>query len=153
MVFFSAASETAIRLLTYVHARSLDGKRMGVPEIARHTDTPQSYAAKIMQVLSRKGLVNSYRGMHGGFYLDHSLPEITIYSIVEAIDGIGFLQGCGLGLKNCVSQHPCPMHDDFMVIRSKMELSLKTTTIALLAEKYLENKSYLSVNDQLLPSE
>lgn len=146
MSFFSSASETAIRLLIYVYAQSKDGKKLGVPEIAKHTDTPVAYTAKIMQILSRKGLVYSSRGLHGGFYFDRHSPEIQLYNVIVAIDGIGFLEGCGLGLKACSSQHPCPMHDEFSVIRHKLEAALKATTVVQLAAKCSEKKAFLSLS-------
>jgi len=150
MSFFSSASETAIRLLIYVYAQSKDGKKLGVLEIAKHTDTPVAYTAKIMQILSRKGLVYSSRGLHGGFYFDKHSPEIQLYNVIAAIDGIGFLEGCGLGLKSCSSQHPCPMHEEFSAIRHKLETALKATTLAQLAEKYSDKKAYISLQN-LIP--
>lgn len=149
MSFFSAACETAIRLIIYVHAHGREGKKLGVQEIAKHTDTPVAYTAKIMQVLSRKGLVSSSRGLHGGFYLDRRSPDINLLSVVIAIDGIGFLQGCGLGLKRCSALHPCPMHHEFTLIRGQLEETLKKTSIANLAAKFSANLCHLTLNDIL----
>lgn len=149
MPFFSAASESAIRLLIYVFSQSKEGKKLGVPEIAKHTDTPVAYTAKIMQILSRKGLVYSSRGLHGGFYFDKHSPEIQLYNVIVAIDGIGFLEGCGLGLKTCSSQHPCPMHDEFSAIKNRLGTALKSTTISHLATIYTDKKAFLSLSELL----
>lgn len=150
MSFFSSASETAIRLLIYVHTQSTAGKKLGAQEIAKQTDTPVAYTAKIMQILSRKGLVHSSRGLHGGFYFDRHSPEVPLYNIIVAIDGAGFMEGCGLGLKNCSAQHPCPMHDEFSRIRQQLENALKSTTLAMLAAKCVDKKAFLSLSE-LLP--
>ena len=102
-------------------------------EIAKQTDTPVAYTAKIMQILSRKGLVYSSRGLHGGFYFDKHSPEIQLYNVIAAIDGIGFLEGCGLGLKKCNEKKPCPVHNQFKIIRENLKKMLETTTIKTLA--------------------
>lgn len=145
MSFFSTASETAIRLLIYVQAHSSEGKKLGIQEIAKNTDTPVAYAAKIMQILSRKGLVNSSRGMHGGFYIGRYDAAVTLHRVIEALDGMGFLQGCGLGLKDCTPQNPCPMHEEFSAIRQRLEENLKANTIGQLADRYLLHNRQLRI--------
>ena len=50
------------------------------------TKVPVGYLAKILQGLSKAGLVKSQRGPHGGFTLTQEPKEITVYEVVQAID-------------------------------------------------------------------
>ena len=47
-------------------------------QIALQTRVPSGYLAKVLQALSRGGLVVSQRGQNGGFVLSRPLEELTI---------------------------------------------------------------------------
>lgn len=148
MSLFSAACESALRLLTYVHAHAGADRKLGVQEIAQGTDTPAAYAAKILQILARKGLVSSVRGPHGGFFLDTQQAEqLTAFDVVLAIDGHDLFKTCMLGLKDCSSDHPCPMHDDFLQIRTRLEIALRQTRVKALAERYKSGMFFVTISD------
>ncbi len=77
---------------------------------------PPGYLAKVLQNLGRGGLVNSQRGLHGGFTLARDPAAITPLEVVNAIDPIRRLNGCPLGLEEHGDQL-CPLHrklDDAM---------------------------------------
>jgi len=143
---FSAACETALRLLTFAAAHAPDAKRLSITDLAIATDTPQAYAAKILQILSRKGLLSSVKGPHGGFYLDErQSKQVTAYDVVEAIDGLSIFKTCMLGLLDCSHDHPCPMHHEFLQIRNQLEIALKQTTLKALAERYQSGRHFVSL--------
>lgn len=59
-------------------------------------------------------------------------------NLVKAIDGDNIYNGCGLGLKECNSKHPCPVHDHFVSIRDDLKKMLSSTTLSQLIND-LEN--------------
>jgi len=115
---FSKTCEYAIRAVIFVTRESRDGKRVGVKEIAEGIDSPVHFIAKILQELSKKGIVQSLKGPTGGFYMDSSSLNHTLADIVVAIDGDKLFHGCGLGLSECSEKRPCPMHFEFKKIRN-----------------------------------
>ena len=126
---FSKACEYAIRALIFIAQKSQAGERTGLKEIANGVDSPEPFLAKILQDLSRKGLVQSVKGPHGGFYMEAENLKTTLADIVNAIDGDKLFTGCGLGLKACSEKKPCPIHDEFKIIRRKIQSMLETTTV------------------------
>lgn len=56
-------------------------------EIASATKIPDKFLAKIFQSLARGGVVNSHRGVHGGFTLANHPSEISIRKVMESIQG------------------------------------------------------------------
>ncbi len=126
---FSKACEYAIRALIFIAQKSQAGERTGIKDIARGVDSPEPFLAKILQDLSRKGLVQSVKGPHGGFYMDSEHLQTTLAEVVNAIDGDKLFTGCGLGLKACSEKKPCPIHDEFKIIRRKIQSMLETTTV------------------------
>jgi len=132
---FSKTCEYAIRALIYVAQKSKDGSRVGIKEIAAGIDSPEYFIAKILQELSKKGFVQSAKGPNGGFYMEHENLSISIAEIVKEIDGDKLFSGCGLGLKLCSEDHPCPIHNDFKKIRTEIKQMLDRSKI----EDFVEN--------------
>lgn len=129
MAFFSKTCEYAIRAVFFIAHKTANGKRVGIKEIAEGIDSPEHFLAKILQDLSRKRLINSAKGPHGGFYLDADSLKRPISEIVEAIDGDNLFHGCALGLKQCSEINPCPLHNEFKGIRNKITDMMVGTTI------------------------
>jgi Rrf2 family protein len=129
MGIFSKTCEYAIRAVFFIAHKTADGGRVGIKEISLGIDSPEHFLAKILQDLSRRGIVQSAKGPNGGFYTDKSILQRPITHIVEAVDGNGIFTGCGLGLKQCSEINPCPLHNEFKAIRNQLHQMLEATTI------------------------
>lgn len=114
---FSKTCEYAIRAMIFIAQKTREGDRIGIKDIARGIDSPEHFIAKILQELSRKGIVQSAKGPNGGFYLDNVSMNRSLADIVRAVDGDKIFQGCGLGLRQCSESQPCPIHHEFKKIR------------------------------------
>ena len=118
---FSKACEYAIKASIYIARQSLQQKRVNVKEVSESIDAPVAFTAKILQVLCRENILQSVRGQQGGFVFDEiKQKEIKIFDLVRIFDGDGLFTQCGLGLHKCSSVNPCPVHDDFKVVREKL---------------------------------
>ncbi len=117
---FSKGCEYGIRALTVIGQAGKEGRKVGIKEICRSAKTPESFTAKILQTLVKREIISSQKGPTGGFYFSKPLEEISIYDIVEAIDGDGIFRKCGLGLSNCDAKRPCPLHHQFDAVRSDL---------------------------------
>ena len=128
---FSKTCEYAIRALIFIAQKSKDGSRIGIKDISAGIDSPEYFIAKILQDLSRKGFVQSAKGPNGGFYMDDANLEQSVADIVREIDGDKLFSGCGLGLKECSEDHPCPIHNDFKHIRQEIKDMLDNSKIEM----------------------
>lgn len=137
MAIFSKTCEYAIRAVFYIAHKSASGNRVGIRDIAVGIDSPELYLAKILQDLSRKGLINSVKGPNGGFYVDEVSLARPLSDIVEAVDGDGLFHGCALGLKQCSEINPCPLHNQFKAIRDQIHYLLHHTTIGNFNEELM----------------
>jgi len=126
---FSKTCEYAIRALIFIAQKSELGIKVGIREIAEGIASPEHFIAKILQDLCRQGLLQSAKGPHGGFFLNESSKNNTLADVVMAIDGDKIFRGCGLGLRNCSEKKPCPLHDEFKVIRQQMYDMLKSMSV------------------------
>ena len=127
---FSKACEYGIRATIYIAVKSLENKRVSLKDIAKEIDSPEAFTAKILQVLSRDGIIDSAKGPMGGFEIDiKKMNKIKLSQVVSAIDGDSIYTKCGLGLKECSAKRPCPVHDQFKKIREDLQKMLETTNI------------------------
>lgn len=55
-------------------------------EISAATQTPSNYLSKVMQSLTRAGIVSAQRGLHGGFTLIRSPSQLTALEVVDAVE-------------------------------------------------------------------
>ncbi|MBK6338401.1 MAG: Rrf2 family transcriptional regulator [Bacteroidetes bacterium] len=140
---FSKTCEYAIKAMIFVAQKSKEETRVGVKEIAKGTDSPEHFIAKIMQELGRKRLVQSIKGPNGGFYMTERDFKISISDIVKAMDGDKLYSDCVLGLKACSEKNPCPVHFEFKEIKKRLIHMIENNTIGDFNEKLDSGKFFL----------
>ncbi|MBK7640828.1 MAG: Rrf2 family transcriptional regulator [Bacteroidetes bacterium] len=140
---FSKTCEYAIKAMIFVAQKSKEETRVGVKEIAKGTDSPEHFIAKIMQELGRKRLVQSIKGPNGGFYMTERDLKISISDIVKAMDGDKLYSDCVLGLKACSEKNPCPVHFEFKEIKKRLIHMIENNTIGDFNEKLDSGKFFL----------
>ncbi len=140
---FSKACEYAIRAAVYIAAETDETKKVGIQDICIQIEAPQHFTAKILQILTRKQIVSSQKGVNGGFYLNKIQKNTPIREIVVAVDGAKVFTGCGLGLKQCSEEKPCPIHNQFKELRSRLNKMMEQTTIEMLGRRLKNGESVL----------
>jgi Rrf2 family nitric oxide-sensitive transcriptional repressor len=117
-------AEYALRAMVYL----ADQKQPRTTSaIAEKTQVPAGYLAKVMQGLSKAGLVHAQRGLHGGFVLVSSADELTILEVVNAVEPIRRYHECPLGLHG---KKLCPLHRKLDDAAKTIEDAFGHTTVA-----------------------
>lgn len=141
---FSKSCEYAIRATVYIASQSASAQRTSLKAIAEEIDSPEAFTAKILQVLSKNKIIQSVKGAKGGFEIDEeSAKTVRLSDVVRAVDGDAFFYSCGLGLKQCNEQKPCPLHHNFKPIREQMKHLLDNTSIFELCKNLAERNTFL----------
>jgi len=71
------------------------GRVVNTKEIAEEYHIPLELLAKVLQALSKSGMIESHNGPKGGYLLARSAQHVTIAQILESIEG-------PLGLTDCL---------------------------------------------------
>lgn len=141
---FSKSCNYAIKAAIFIAKHSLEEKKVGFVDIAKEIDSPQAFTAKILQILVKSGIIDSVKGVNGGFYIPKkNIATTYLVAIVDAIDGDAVFHGCGLGLSHCSETHPCPVHDKFKSIRNELAYMLETTNLEELALGIKSGETFL----------
>ena len=82
-----------------------------IKELTAKLDIPYHFLAKILQKLTRKGILFSLKGPTGGFRLADEPEKITLFQIVEVIDGNTLVTSCIMGFPECSGKNPCAVHE------------------------------------------
>lgn len=81
---------------------------------------PSSFGAKILRRLTRAGLLDSARGVNGGYMLARPAEAITLLDVVEAIDGPLTLTPCSGERNECAVADGCPVSLVWPVIQHSL---------------------------------
>ena len=129
---FSQTVEYAMRAVVCLATE--EQRVMGATEIAKMTDVPQSYLIKVLQQLTRDGIIKSKRGKGGGFSLALPSNEISLLQIVSAVDPIKRIKTCPLNLpSHC--QSLCPLHSKLDSSFATLEKSLGEAFVSEMIDK------------------
>lgn len=103
----SQTSEYALRAVVCLGASPR--QPLTTRAIADRTQVPYNYLSKVLQVLSKAGMVESQRGQGGGFVLTRSLDDLTMLDVINAVDPLKRIERCPLGLATHRTRL-CPLH-------------------------------------------
>jgi len=107
MKLLTRNTDYAIRAVAYL-ARKRD-KIVSVPEIVYKSRIPRSFLRKILQVLNKKGIVKSYKGLGGGFRLARPCENIYIMDLIKIFQGPLKLNECFFKKTLCPNRIKCPL--------------------------------------------
>jgi Rrf2 family protein len=96
------------------------GRVVNTKEIAEEYNIPVELLAKILQKLSKKGLIVSQSGPKGGYQLAKEPMDITVGEIVKAIDGPIQMMECHQGEHRCLQIEKCSIRSPLTQIRESI---------------------------------
>ncbi|HLN75141.1 MAG: RrF2 family transcriptional regulator [Methylococcaceae bacterium] len=140
----SKAAEYAIRSMVYIWIKNLQGTRPGYRTIATEIGSPEHFTAKVLQTMTRFNLIRAGKGRSGGFYFENLQKELPVMDIIKSVDGDGFFHSCAFGFDNCDCNNPCPMHEDFKLVRDGFSEMVMRLTVQSMAQKVLSGKASLN---------
>lgn len=106
--------------------------------IARRQDLSLSYLEQLFSRLRRHGLVASVRGPGGGYRLGRDMNQISIASIILAVDEPLDATQCG-GHENCGrDDQRCSVHDLWTNLNKRIYAYLDSVTLADLVDRKLK---------------
>lgn len=136
-MFITRECDYAVRVL-----RALaDGTRQSVDEICAKEAITAPFAYKILKKLQQAKMVKGFRGVHGGYILNKSLNDLTLYDVYYAIDPDMFIIECLNPKKPCVRDGQddvaCRVHQELLEIQTDLWNNLKRKKLSelLITEK------------------
>lgn len=143
----SNASKYAILSTLYLAEHSDEERKISVKEIAGNIEVPSPFLAKLFQQLVRGKIISSTKGPHGGFYLSEVNRQKNVLDIIDNIDGLNKLNGCFMGLHECDSANPCPVHFIVVPFKNNILAKFRDLTIMEFAKEIVDKGNLLTLKN------
>ncbi|MEM6792358.1 MAG: SUF system Fe-S cluster assembly regulator [Acidobacteriota bacterium] len=109
-------------------------RRFAAPELAGETQLPQPTVSKIMKLLARGGVLDSHRGVKGGYSLSTHPDDISVARLIEVLDGpIAFTECIEDSPGECSQEATCHLRGNWQRINRAVRSALEQITLAELA--------------------
>ena len=132
MLRMTKQADYGIVLLT--HMASRPKRRFAAPELASETHLPPPTVSKILKLLSRRGLLESHRGVKGGYSLAFAPDEINVVQMIEALEGPIAITECIDDFPGeCTQESTCHLRGNWQRINDAVRLALENISLAELA--------------------
>lgn len=130
MLRLSKKADYALIAITHL---TLKSGSSSAREIAEQFDIPVELLAKVLQRMTRRGLLTSQQGTRGGYQLARAASGISIADVIQAIDGPVAVTACSSHAERCGQFAKCNVRDPLWKIREIIVSALMATTVSELA--------------------
>jgi len=121
-------------LIALRHLASSPGAMASTKDIADAYHLPVPLLAKVLQLLTRAGILRSVAGTNGGYRLARDADRISALEVVRAIDGPVILTHCFTEHGTCDQSENCTVREPLRRVHEAILELLNKFTITDLAE-------------------
>jgi Rrf2 family protein len=117
-------------LIAVLHlAEHADLGACSAKDLADMYSIPQEALAKILQRLTKAGLLTSQYGTNGGYMLSRDPRTITAYEVIRTIEGPLFMTSCSAAAADCEQSDRCTVRGPLLKVSRTIEEVLNKLTI------------------------
>ena len=128
MLRVSRLTDYATVVMTCIAAHPDDV--LSTAQIADETHLELPTVSKLLKSLGHAGLVESFRGVNGGYRLARPAQAITLAEIVEAMEGPIGMTECGITEGQCDREAQCGVRGSWQRISSVIDRALRAVSLA-----------------------
>lgn len=127
MKLITRDTDYALRAICFIAKKR--NKRVCVSEIEKELKIPRPFLRKILQVLNKKNILISYKGIGGGFMLADSARKITLTDLIKIFQGPMHLNECLFKKRKCPNTKTCPLRKKINNIEKYVVKELSSITL------------------------
>jgi Rrf2 family protein len=129
MLKLSKKTDYALMAVQYMASKN-SLRAVNTKEIAEEYRIPVELLAKVLQKLGKKGLVISQNGPKGGYLLAKGASDISVLSVIQAIEGhIGITECYHNEDSHCVQMPRCNIRTPLRNIQNSIYSLLESMSI------------------------
>jgi Rrf2 family protein len=132
MLRINRRTDYAVRVMLALAKRPA-AARISTKTIQDEMLVPRAFLQRIIADLSKKGLLHTFPGPHGGLQLARPSPAITLRDIYEAIEGPLLISDCLSSSSECPLDAGCPVHPRWRRLQSLLVGEMEAINLAQLA--------------------
>jgi Rrf2 family protein len=128
MKLITRDTDYALRAVCFI-AKNKD-KKICVSELTKELRIPRPFLRKILQVLNKRKILSSSKGVGGGFVLIKRPEDIYLLDLMEIFQGKLTLNECALNKMKCPNTDNCPLRKKIKNIEKYVVRELGAITLA-----------------------
>ena len=121
---------TDYAILVMVELNEKHGEVLNAQAVAGHTHLELPTVSKVLKLLSKSKLVQSFRGINGGYSMDRAAGSISIAEIIAAIEGPIAMTECSAAIGLCSQEQVCNLRSNWRLISSAVARAMEGVTLA-----------------------
>lgn len=130
MIKISRLADYAIIILNALH--NCPEELVSATQLTKLTKLPEPTVSKILKLLAKKKIIQSVRGIKGGYQLLLPAHEISILQVIRAVDGPVSLTACSNRDPDpdCIIADSCALRGRWNGLNDQFTRILEQTTLA-----------------------
>ena len=120
-------------------------KTFSAPGLAAATHLEAPTMAKILKLLAKGGLVESFRGAHGGYRLAQPAASVSMADIIRVMEGPIGMTECSVHQGLCAQESVCNVRSNWRRISQAVESALGSVTLAEMGQPASQRDNPLQV--------
>lgn len=103
-------------------SQKIPGELTSAKEVSDTYGTPFDATARVMQAMAQKGLLRAEQGAFGGYQITKDLSKITMFQLLEIIEGPTSVVKCLSPSKEdaCGNHVKCNLHSPVQLLQNKL---------------------------------
>ncbi len=118
---------------------------VSIKSISSRQNISEYYLEQLFSVLRKSGLIKSVRGANGGYILDKAPVDITVYEVLEVLEGPIEISTC-LDSHDCNNIDCCATRLVWKKIKDSMDSVTRSITLQDIVDDYLNMAKLKGVN-------
>lgn len=131
MLRISKMTDYAIMVMVELHASR--GEVLCAQTLAEQSHLELPTVSKVLKLLVKTGLVDSYRGASGGYSLERNAQEISVADIIAAIEGPIAMTECSVREGLCAQEALCSLRGNWQRISVAVAKAMEGVSLADMA--------------------
>lgn len=147
MLRVTRLTDYATVVVTVLAASS--GEVLSATEIAERAGLEATTVSKVLKPLAQAGLVEGFRGAHGGYRLARPAVHVRLIEVIEAMEGPLAVTECSVHDGNCGIESSCGMRRNWRRINDVIVQSLRGITLQDMLEPEPDPRSSRRIDVRL----
>ncbi len=132
MLRISKMTDYAIMVMVELNASG--GKVLSAHALADRSHLELPTVSKVLKLLVKTGLVDSYRGATGGYCLERDARDINVAEIIAAIEGPIAMTECSVEEGLCSQEANCGLRGNWQRISVAITEAMEKVSLAEMAQ-------------------
>ena len=144
MLRISKMTDYAIMVMVELHASR--GEVISAVALSEQSGLELPTVSKVMKLLVKADLVESYRGANGGYCMERKALDISVAEIIAAIEGPIAMTECSVEDGLCAQEAICCLRGNWQRISVAIAKAMASVSLAEMAQPVKPTKSPLHIN-------